>query len=117
MLKQLPELGTSSVVNGETVEAYGLATIGLCKGIYEVFIKDSVKEWEAKQWAVAGLLGSAILYDLVCQDGQTISEGFDHYLEKHPVAIRVGIVATAGHLSNLIPEKYDPIHQLHRLIR
>lgn len=112
MLKQLPELGISSVVNGETVEAYGLATIGVCKGVYEVFIKDSIKEWEAKQWAVAGLAGGAILYDLTCPKNQTISEGFDHLLERYPVASRTIGAVIVGHLFNIIPPKYDPIHRL-----
>lgn len=96
----------------ETLEAYGLASIGVCKGVYEVFIKDSVKNWEAKQWAVAGWVGSAILYDIISEDGQTISEGFDHFIERHPVATTLGIVAIAGHLANIIPPKYDPIHRL-----
>lgn len=100
----------------ETLEAYGLASIGVCKGIYEVFIKDSVKNWEQKEWAIAGLVGGVICYDLlVAKEGQTISEGVDSLLERGGVsrAVTLGAIAiTAGHLSNLIPQKYDPIHRL-----
>lgn len=100
----------------ETIEAYGLASIGVCKGVYEVFIKDSVKNWEQKEWAIAGLVGGVICYDLLlAKDGQTISEGVDALLERGGVsrAVTLGAIAiTAGHLSNLIPQKYDPIHRL-----
>lgn len=97
----------------ETVEAYGLATIGVCKGIYEVFIKDI----EPRHKAWVALAGSVICYDLLAKDGQTLSEGVDHYLEKHPVMTLGAIAITAGHLANIIPESIDPIHQLHRLVR
>lgn len=102
----------------ETLEAYGLASIGVCKGVYEVFIKDSVKNWEQKEWAIAGLVGGVICYDLlVAKDGQTISEGVDSLLERGGVsrAVTLGAIAiTAGHLANIIPQKYDPIHRLVR---
>lgn len=92
----------------ETVEAYALGTVGAVLGVYEVFYKDlkpSTKAWGA-------LVMGVIAYDLLCKEGETLSEGMDHFIEKHPVISLGAIAVTAGHLSNIIPEQYDPIHRL-----
>lgn len=97
-----------------------LCAVGVAKGISEVYVKPFVQDhkpkWEQKEWALAGLVGGVICYDLlVAKEGQTISEGVDSLLERGGVsrAMTLGAIAiTAGHLANIIPQKYDPIHRL-----
>ena len=96
----------------ETVEAYGLGAIGFVKGVHEVFVKPAYEKLETREKAWLVLVAGVILYDALCPEGQTLSEGVDHFLEKHPVATMGAIAITAAHLSNLIPERYDPIHRL-----
>ena len=88
-----------------------LASIGIAKGFYECYVKEL--QPSTKAWIV--LASGVIAYDMTAKPGQTLSEGVDRYLERSPVAkaVTLGAIAiTAGHLSNLIPEKYDPIHRL-----
>jgi hypothetical protein len=88
-----------------------LASVGVAKGFYECYVKDL--QPSTKAWIV--LASGVVTYDLFAPSGQTLSEGVDRFLDHSPVAkaITLGAIAvTAGHLSNLIPEKYDPIHRL-----
>ena len=60
----------------------------------------------AKQaWALlaAGVLG----YELVCKDGQLLSERVDDWLASKPILTRAAIAALALHLGNAIPQRYD----------
>lgn len=97
-----------------------LCAVGVAKGISEVYVKPFIQDLklEQKEWALAGLVGGVICYDLlVAKEGQTISEGVDSLLERGNVSkvMTLGAIAiTAGHLANLIPQKYDPIHRLVR---
>ena len=61
-------------------------------------------------WGV--LIGGVALYDGLCPYGETLSEEADRALER-PVGkyLALGAIAiTALHLSNIIPQQYDPIH-------
>lgn len=57
-------------------------------------------------------LGVAAAYEILCPEGETLSEGVDRALEHDSLkyAAIAGIGITAAHLLNLIPEKYDPFH-------
>ena len=60
------------------------------------------------------VVGGVAVYDCLCPQGETLSEGVDRALET-PVGkiLALGAIAmVAGHLSNLIPEQYDIIHQI-----
>lgn len=67
--------------------------------------------------AIAGLIGGVALYDIKCPRGETISEGVDRLLEKHKLATLGVIAVTALHLGNVLPDRYDPIHNLFKAIK
>lgn len=96
----------------ETATAYGLGAVGAVKGVYEVFVKPSIDKLETREKAWLALAGGVILYDVLCPEGQTLSEGVDHFLEEHKLLTLGAIAITAGHLANIIPQKIDPIHRL-----
>lgn len=54
-------------------------------------------------------------YELACPSGETISEGTDKYIEKHPLLTRFIIGYTALHLANLLPKKLDAFYQVTKL--
>lgn len=62
--------------------------------------------------AIAVLLGGVALWDALCDDGQTISEGCDRLLETHPIATELVMLALYLHCANRVPESADPIHWL-----
>ena len=91
----------------ETAEAYSLALVGGIQGFYRYYVKP---ELTAKRgWLAVGAVVGA--HELACADGHTLSEGVDSALEKHPVATTLAIGTVALHLLNVLPEKFDPIHQ------
>lgn len=88
-----------------------LATVGLAKGVAEVYVKPFIKENPSTvAWGV--ILGGVACYDLLAPAGHTLSEACDRAIEKHPVMTLGAIAVTAAHLSNIIPKKIDPIHRL-----
>jgi hypothetical protein len=58
-------------------------------------------------WALiaAGVLG----YEVVCKDGQLLSQCVDEWLASRPILTRAAIAALALHLGNAIPERYDVV--------
>jgi hypothetical protein len=58
-------------------------------------------------WAVlaAGVLG----YEVVCKDGQLLSECVDEWLAVRPILTRAAIAAMALHLGNAVPQRYDVV--------
>lgn len=68
-----------------------------------------------KGWAAIGL--GVLAYEILCPDGELLSEGVDRALEKHPAATRLAIGAVALHLMNVLPERIDPVHRLASIIR
>lgn len=87
----------------ERPSTYALASVGLAKGIWEVYVKP-----EPAKYAWVAIGASVLAYDLLCPEGQTLSEGVDKALEKHPVATTLAIGVTALHLLNRLPAKLDP---------
>jgi hypothetical protein len=66
-------------------------------------------------WAV--VLGTITAHELSCDKGNTLSEGVDRALEKHPILTIGAIAITSAHLINLLPEKIDPFHQTLKAIK
>lgn len=60
------------------------------------------------------LAAGVAAYDILCPQGETMSEAVDRALErpKARYAALGAIAITACHLANLIPEQIDPFHQL-----
>jgi hypothetical protein len=58
-------------------------------------------------WALlaAGVLG----YEVVCKDGQLLSECVDEWLMSRPILTRAVIAALALHLGNALPVRFDVI--------
>jgi hypothetical protein len=58
-------------------------------------------------WALlaAGVLG----YEVVCRDGQLLSECVDEWLMSRPILTRSVIAALALHLGNALPARYDVV--------
>lgn len=68
-------------------------------------------------YAWAALAAGIIAYDVLAPDGETLSEGVDRALERHPVATLATIGTVALHLANILPPAIDPLHRLGNLIR
>lgn len=69
-----------------------------------------------KAWV--GLAAGILTYDVLCPDGETLSEGVDRALA-HPIGriATVGAIAVTGaHLLNVLPTKIDPLHHMLRVI-
>jgi hypothetical protein len=58
-------------------------------------------------WALlaTGVLG----YEVVCKDGQLLSECVDEWLVSKPILTRAAIAALALHLGNALPQRYDVV--------
>lgn len=58
-------------------------------------------------------LGAGVLaYDVLASPEQTLSEGADRYMLTHPWTTRVVAFAVAGHVCNLLPNRFDAVHLL-----
>lgn len=64
--------------------------------------------------AWGAIVAGVVAYDVFCPKGETLSERVDDYMETRPgkLAAYSIIGATALHLCNILPDKYDPIHLL-----
>lgn len=68
-----------------------------------------------KAWITLG--AGVLLYDLMANEGMTLSEGADKYMVHHPWWTRAVGVALAAHVCNMIPNQWDPVHGLFLLCR
>lgn len=93
----------------ETTEAWILGGIGAVKGVYA--------EIGTKERAVMALGAFVLAHDVLCRDGETISEWFDESLEKHPLATAVAGAVVVGHVFNIVPERFDLIHKVATWVR
>lgn len=60
-----------------------------------------------------GLGVGVATFDLLCPEGQTLSEAF----RRQPRVLQIGEIALlAGHLLDIAPN-YDPIHKFHKTIK
>lgn len=94
------------------VKLLPLAAVGICKGIFEVYVEPVIQETRPSTKAWAALVGGVILYDALCPRGETLSEGYDSFIDRHPAVAWAATALTAAHLLNIIPETIDPIHRL-----
>lgn len=79
---------------------YGLAAVGAAVGFARYYIRPELTA--RRTW---GLIGAVVLaHEVVCEDGQLLSEGADRLLDRHPVWPRVAGALVAGHVLNAIPD-------------
>lgn len=55
--------------------------------------------------AIAALV---VWHELVCEDGELLSEGVDRALDRCPVVVYALMFVTVGHLLNWLPKSVDP---------
>jgi hypothetical protein len=61
-----------------------------------------------RAWVVLGL--GVLGYDVFCEPGETMSEGADRYMLRHPWLVRGVAFILAAHVCNMAPSRYDPLH-------
>ena len=93
-----------------------LFAVGVTKGVYEVYARPVLQKQKASTLAWGALAAGVIAYDVLCPEGETLSEGYDHFLEKNKLLALGAIAITAGHLSNITPVKYDPLAAFGRML-
>lgn len=96
------------MLSRETAEAYGLGAVGLCKGLLEVYALPAIKDTRPSTKAWFGLVAGVVAYDLLCPPGETLSEGYDSFIERHKVLALGAVAVTGAHLINAIPKNLDP---------
>lgn len=62
--------------------------------------------------AICVLLAGVGLYDVLCDDGETISEVLDDLLVDHRIATEAVLLALYLHCSNRVPSELDALHWL-----
>lgn len=97
----------------ETIEAYGLAALGAVEGTYKYYIRPELKA--SRAWL--GIAAGVLAYELLCPDGELLSEGADRGIEKHPLLVPLAIGVTALHLANVLPPRVDPLHRAMKIIK
>lgn len=73
------------------------------------------KHIAGKAWAAIG--AGVMAYELMCPNGETLSEGVDRALEEHRWLTTAAIGITALHLVNALPEKIDPFSRALKTIK
>lgn len=73
-------------------------------------VRPSDKAWIALGVGVFG-------YDAFCGPGETMSEGADRYMRHHPWLVRFVAFALAAHVCNLVPDRFDAVHQMFVSVR
>lgn len=68
-----------------------------------------------KGWTT--LVGSILVYEIVCAEDELLSRGLDRLMERHPVWPRIAVLAVAFHLINWLPERFDPVSMLFHVTR
>lgn len=65
-----------------------------------------MKRLDVCDWAWLAILA----YDVAAPTGKTLSEGFDAYQKRRPVAATAAATVVFLHVVNAIPPQVDPIH-------
>jgi hypothetical protein len=68
-----------------------------------------------RAWIALGV--GVVSYDLIAAPEQTLSEGADRYMLKHPWLTRCVAFALAAHVCNLVKPEWDAIHLLFKAVR
>jgi hypothetical protein len=88
----------------EFYQSLPYAAVGAVEGVWKYY---------KPELAWGTLMAGIVAYDLLCEEGGTLSESY----KKLPLAMRVGGVALVGaHLIG-IPEKIDPITQVFKRVK
>ena len=76
-------------------------------------MKERLEHWQSKA-AIAGIIGGVALYEAFCPKGELISEQVDRAMESKlgRIATHALVWSVAGHLTGVIPEKYDWLHRM-----
>lgn len=61
-----------------------------------------------KAWLVLGV--GVFGYDIAAKPGETMSEGADRYMLRHPWLVRFVAFSLAAHVCNMVKNEYDIIH-------
>jgi hypothetical protein len=61
-----------------------------------------------RAWVALGV--GVVSYDVLCGEGETMSEGADRYMLRHPWLVRGVAFILAAHVCNLVKSDYDPLH-------
>ncbi|QNJ57161.1 hypothetical protein L3Y21_gp108 [Gordonia phage Rabbitrun] len=64
-------------------------------------------------WGV--LMGAVIVYEVLADEGELLSEGVDRALLSHKWLTVGAVLVTAAHLLNVLPTWCDPYAQLARI--
>jgi hypothetical protein len=94
----------------ETAEAWVLGTAGLFKGL-ALEGATRVRGVRPAHKMLALLAAEAVVYDLKCKEGETVSEGVHSGMDKRPLVIGSAISILALHFMNVLPKPIDPLHQ------
>ncbi len=92
--RTLPTCGRTSPAN---------CPISLCRSI-------GSERPAARAWCALGV--GVVGYDVACPAGETLSEGADRFIGRHPYLARALVAVVALHVANTIPPSCDPIHRL-----
>lgn len=92
--------------------AYTLGAYGAVRGVIQECLPQSQA---GKAWLAVGAAVTA--YEFLCDEGQTLSEGVDRAIEKHPILTLGAIAVTSAHLANVLSPRVDPYHQVTKLFR
>lgn len=68
-------------------------------------------------WAWIVLATGVVIWDVVCEPGEMLSEASARYAKNHPLIAYVVIGAVAAHLSGSSPRWADPIHGIGVILR
>ena len=85
-----------------------LAAIGAVGGAWKYYVKPELERFSPATYAWAAIGAGVLAYEMVCPEGETLSEGVDRALSKHKLITTLAVGATALHLLNKLPEKLDP---------
>jgi hypothetical protein len=59
--------------------------------------------------AWTALTAGVLAYEILCKDGELLSERVDQWLLSRPILTRAVIAALALHLGNAVPQRYDVV--------
>ncbi len=72
---------------------------------------------QPSDWAWVSLVTGIATYEVRCKHGQYMSDASSRYRRAQPILWPAVICLVAGHLLEVIPERFDPIHRLASLKR
>lgn len=63
-------------------------------------------------WAWLSIAVAVLGYEIAAPRGELLSEAVDRYRRHHPVLTNAVVLYLACHLTRLIPQRIDPLHQM-----